>query len=63
VAPGAALAGLGVVGLSSPLLFFVVGAGVEEAEDLPLRGLVGSFLAWPLVPDPFSLGEPPLIPF
>ena len=48
--------GLGVVGFSLLLNsadFFPEGAGVEEADDRPLRGLTGSFLAFR---SPFSLG-------
>ena len=47
--------GLGVVGFSDPdsTDFFPEGAGVEEADDLPLRGLTGSFLA---LRSPFSFG-------
>ena len=47
--------GLGVVGFSEldSADFLPDGAGVEEAEDLPLRGLTGSFLA---LRSPFSLG-------
>ena len=49
--------GLGVAGLSPPapgsVDFLPEGAGVDEAELLPLLGLTGSFLAlW----SPFSLG-------
>lgn len=47
--------GLGVVGFSEPesVDFFPEGAGVEEADDRPLRGLTGSFLA---LRSPFSFG-------
>jgi hypothetical protein len=47
--------GLGVVGFSEPdsADFLPEPAGVEEAEDRPLRGLTGSFLA---LRSPFSLG-------
>ena len=47
--------GLGVVGFSEPESadFFPEGAGVEEADDRPLRGLTGSFLA---LRSPFSFG-------
>ena len=47
--------GLGVVGFSDPdsTDFFPDGAGVEEADDRPLLGLTGSFLA---LRSPFSFG-------
>ena len=48
--------GLGVVGFSPPDSEDFLppeGAGVDEAEDLPLLGLTGSFLA---LRSPFSLG-------
>lgn len=52
--------GLGVVGFSPldsedffPVAEEAEGAGVEEAEDRPLLGLTGSFLA---LRSPFSLG-------
>lgn len=55
------VAGFGVVDLPSSDLFAVEGAGVEEAEERPLRGEAGSFFALPLEaaeagPSPFSLG-------
>ena len=58
--------GLGVAGLSpSPGVF--LGAGVDEADDLPLLGLTGSLLAWLLLLSPlvlpFSLGELRFSPF
>lgn len=40
--------------------FFPEGAGVDEAEDLPLLGLNGSFLA---LRSPFSFGGVRLSPF
>ena len=53
--------GLGVVGFSPPDSedFLPEGAGVDEAEDLPLLGLTGSFLA---LRSPFSLGGVRLSP-
>lgn len=50
--------GLGVGGFSLPLpksadFLPEAGAGVEDAEDLPLLGLTGSFFA---LRSPFSLG-------
>lgn len=60
-APGAPAApdvgvvgGLGVVGFSLPDSFDFLpedGAGVDDADDLPLRGLIGSFFAFK---SPFS---------
>lgn len=54
--------GLGVVGFSLPgsVDFFPDGAVVEDAEDLPLLGLTGSFFA---LRSPFSLGGVRLSPF
>ena len=53
--------GLGVVGFSPPDSedSLPEGAGVDEAEDLPLLGLTGSFLA---LRSPFSLGGVRLSP-
>ena len=55
--------GLGVDGfaLSSDDFLDAV-LGVDEADDLPLLGLTGSFFAWFLT-SPFSFGGVLLIPF